>query len=76
MECDSGFSFLTSSDGLWEGVAPDPKADAEKILQEAQQQDKPVDEDDTKVKVDSAFRMEGGGYVCQSLYIMYTRYQW
>lgn len=76
MECDSGFSFLTSSDGLWEGVAPNPKADAEKILQEAQQQDKPVDEDGAKVKVDSAFRMEGGGYVCQRLYIIYTRYQW
>lgn len=63
MDCDSGFSFLTSSEGLWEGVTPDPKADAEKILQEAKEQDKPADEDDTKVKVDSAFRMEGGGYV-------------
>ncbi len=65
MEYDSGFSFLTSSDGLWEGVTPDPKADAEKILQDAKAQDKPADEDDTKVKVDSAFRMEGGGYVSE-----------
>ena len=63
MEFDSGFSF-TSSDGLLKGLAPDPKADAEKILEEARQQDiKTVDEDDTKVKVDSAFRMEGGGCV-------------
>lgn len=62
MEFDSGFSF-TSSDELWEGLAPDPKSDAEKILEEARQQDKSVDEDNTKVKVDSAFRMEGGGYV-------------
>ncbi|KAL9986739.1 hypothetical protein ACROYT_G000926 [Oculina patagonica] len=62
MEFDCGFSF-TSSDELWEGLAPDPKADAEKILEEARQQDKSVDEDDTKVKVDSAFRMEGGGEV-------------
>ena len=64
MECDSGFSFLSSSAGSWEGVTPDPKADAEKILQEAKEQDKPADEDGTKVKVDSAFSMEGGGYVC------------
>ena len=63
MECDSGFSFLTPSDGLWKGLAPDPKADAENELQEVQKQDKPADDDDTKVKVDSAFRMEGGGYV-------------
>lgn len=74
MECDSGFGFLTSSDGLWEGVTPDPKADAEKILQEAKEQDKPVDEDNAKVKVDSAFSMEGGGYVCRRVYRMYTRY--
>ena len=60
MECDSGFSFLSSSAGLWEGVTPDPRADAEKILQEAKEQDKPADEDDTKVKVDSAFRKVEG----------------
>ena len=73
MDCDPGVSFLASSDGLWEGVMPDPKADAEKLLQEAQKQDKPADEDDTKVKVDSAFSMEGGGYVCRRLHRMYTR---
>ena len=64
MEFDSGFSF-TSSDSLLEGLAPDPKTDAEKMLEQARQQDKPVDEDEIKVKVDSAFRMEGGGYVVQ-----------
>lgn len=74
MECDSGFSFLTSGDGLWEGVTPDPKADAEKILEEAKERDKSVDEDNSKVKVDSAFSMEGGGYVCIRLYRMHTRY--
>ena len=72
MDCDSGFSFLSCSDGSWEGVTTDHKADAEKILQEAQDQDNPADEDDTKVKVDPAFSMEGGGYVFQRLYRIFT----
>ena len=70
MESDSGFSFVTPSDDLWEGPTPDPKADAEKMLQET----KPVnvdvndgdndnDDDDDDVSVDSAFAMEGGGWV-------------
>jgi len=61
MEFDSGFNFASSANGLLEGIAADPKADSEKILQEAREQDKPA-EDDIKVTVDSAFRMEGGGY--------------
>ena len=60
MEFDSGFSFATSNGDYWEILAPDPTADAEKILREAREQDKPP-EDDVKVTVDSAFRMEGGG---------------
>lgn len=73
MDCDSGFSFVPCSDGLWEGVTTDLKADAEKILQKAQEQDNPADEDDTKVKVDPAFNMEGGGYVCLRYYRIFTR---
>ena len=62
MEVDSGFTFVTSSDDLWEGLTPDPKADAENMLQEAKRQEKPADDDDDdEVGVDSAFRMEGAG---------------
>ena len=61
MDFDSGFNFAASGDELWKDLAPDPKADSEKILQEAREQEKPAAEDDVKVTVDSAFRMEGGG---------------
>ena len=72
MESDSGFGFVTPSDDLWEGPTPDPKADAEKMLQEAKpvndddnddDKDKDNDDDDDDVSVDSAFAMEGGGWV-------------
>ncbi|XP_073244839.1 poly [ADP-ribose] polymerase tankyrase-like isoform X3 [Porites lutea] len=63
MESDSGFNFTTSGDELWEGPVPDPTTDAEKILQEAREKDKSDNDDIIKVKVDSAFRMEGGGEV-------------
>ena len=61
MESDSGFNFTTSGDELWEGPVPDPTTDVEKILQEAREKDKSDNDDIIKVKVDSAFRMEGGG---------------
>ena len=62
MEVDSGFTFVTSSDDLWEGPTPDPKADAENMLQDAKRQEKPADDDDDdEVGVDPAFRMEGAG---------------
>lgn len=63
MESHSGFNFTTSGDELWEGPVPDPTTDAEKILQEAREKDKSDNDDIIKVKVDSAFRMEGGGQV-------------
>lgn len=62
MEVDSGFTFVTSSDNLWEGPTLDPKVDAENMLQEAKRQEKPADDDDDdEVGVDPAFRMEGAG---------------
>ena len=61
MESDSGFNFTTSGDELLEGPVPDLTTDAEKILQEAREKDKSDNDDMIKVKVDSAFRMEGGG---------------
>ena len=67
MEFDTGFAFATSGDVLQEGPPPDPTEDADKILQEAQKQDKP--EEDFKVAVDSAFRMEGGGYAFVTDYL-------
>ena len=60
MEFDSDFNFATSDGDYWEGLTPDPTVDAEKILHEAREQDQPP-EDDVKVTVDPAFRMEGGG---------------
>lgn len=61
MEFDAGFNFTTVDDDYWRGLVPDLTADSEKILQEARERDIPVDEE-VKVRVDSAFRMEGGGY--------------
>ena len=60
MEFDSGFIFSSIDAGYWEGFVTDPKADSEKILQEARKQEENVDRD-VKVTVDSAFQMEGGG---------------
>ena len=59
MECNTGFSFVTSNDAYWEGSSPDPRADAETVLEEARKRDKPVKE--RQVEVDPAFSMEGGG---------------
>ena len=63
MEFDSGFNFASVDAEYWESLVTDPKIDSEKILEEAREQEKLADDGDVKVMVDSAFRMEGGGYV-------------